>query len=595
MVGEFELDRFHLPVPPVPVVGSPVVGLAEIPEAPHKVGPLVGGVLPSIVRSPIGETDRTGRVGCGDPMQLSHQPQWVSDVLEYVREVKVRYRPLLERKWGVTARIQIRHHLHPRKRLPVQIHPPFHRVSSTTKVQFHTRIEPIDTISSDPTHTCAPNPSMQQIPTSHIDFRTFAPLWRKILSLLGLPPLSSEEKDKRGAPQYRTPCVVCRVREAKKQMAYLHISRDHGTSLFCYWCRVRGRGAKGVFSLVEVFQILSSDWEKLVAGCFLLEEGEENLSFIEKMLEGIRWTPLPPIPSKTKPVDPKPIKPVESKPINREREDLKRDTWMAVAEKIRGLSTCLRAQVGCVLVRRNGVVAATGYNGAPKGLPHCTKKTCLDVGRCYVSQHAEQNALAFCEGPIHTAYTTHEPCVMCTRGLIQRGVRKVFYLYRKDGTPEQNFARASMILASQIMWVQLTPAGEGYRIGIDPIDLTHPLPQTVNLEGGFVAKRFSHTLYRVYLGMEEFVLPAHIVLHLQTDSVQNDLEGQSCEDWIRLLTPATDPIPFGEIYRAYRVWCEKNQIVPSSVPAFSQKLTLAGFPSVRGTGGSRLRKLHLPA
>ena len=36
-------------------------------------------------------------------------------------------------------------------------------------------------------------------------------------------------------------------------------------------------------------------------------------------------------------------------------------------------STCKRRQVGCILVDSNNHVAATGYNGVPKGFKHCSR------------------------------------------------------------------------------------------------------------------------------------------------------------------------------------------------------------------------------
>ena len=86
-------------------------------------------------------------------------------------------------------------------------------------------------------------------------------------------------------------------------------------------------------------------------------------------------------------------------------------------------STCLRRNVGCVLVRDRHVLA-TGYNGVPAKAPHCADKGCLrqelhipsgqrmDICRAV---HAEANAIAQCaklgvcvQGA--TAYVTVTPC-----------------------------------------------------------------------------------------------------------------------------------------------------------------------------------------
>ena len=76
--------------------------------------------------------------------------------------------------------------------------------------------------------------------------------------------------------------------------------------------------------------------------------------------------------------------------------------FMKMAELAASRSTCLRRQVGAVIVKERHVIA-TGYNGAPKGLPHCG-----EIGGCIRQQlgvpsgerhelcralHAEQNAI----------------------------------------------------------------------------------------------------------------------------------------------------------------------------------------------------------
>ncbi|MFX0078969.1 MAG: cytidine/deoxycytidylate deaminase family protein, partial [Candidatus Hermodarchaeota archaeon] len=67
-------------------------------------------------------------------------------------------------------------------------------------------------------------------------------------------------------------------------------------------------------------------------------------------------------------------------------------------------STCVRRQVGAVLVRDKHILA-TGYNGAPSGMEHCTTETCLRLttgvkpGERHElcrGVHAEQNAIIQC-------------------------------------------------------------------------------------------------------------------------------------------------------------------------------------------------------
>lgn len=114
--------------------------------------------------------------------------------------------------------------------------------------------------------------------------------------------------------------------------------------------------------------------------------------------------------------------------------------FMQVARVVAGRSTCLRRQVGAVIVRDKRILA-TGYNGAPTGLPHCLDIGCLrdQVGAlsgerqeiCRAS-HAEQNALVQAarygiavEGG--TLYCTTFPCSICAKMLVNAGIRRVVY------------------------------------------------------------------------------------------------------------------------------------------------------------------------
>jgi len=77
--------------------------------------------------------------------------------------------------------------------------------------------------------------------------------------------------------------------------------------------------------------------------------------------------------------------------------------FMTITREVAERSTCLRAQVGAVIVRDRSILA-TGYNGSPAGLPHCTEVGCLiyesrtpdgEVEQnCYRTIHAEINAIS---------------------------------------------------------------------------------------------------------------------------------------------------------------------------------------------------------
>ena len=65
--------------------------------------------------------------------------------------------------------------------------------------------------------------------------------------------------------------------------------------------------------------------------------------------------------------------------------------FMDIAEVIAKRSTCLRNNVGAVIVESHNIVAI-GYNGPASGCEHCTISTCLGKG-CSRSIHAEENAI----------------------------------------------------------------------------------------------------------------------------------------------------------------------------------------------------------
>lgn len=121
--------------------------------------------------------------------------------------------------------------------------------------------------------------------------------------------------------------------------------------------------------------------------------------------------------------------------------------FMEIAEIVKTRSTCLRRQVGAVIVKDNRIIT-TGYNGAPSGLRHCT-----DIGGCERERlhipsgqrhelcralHAEQNAIiqaaklgVSIDGA--TLYCTHQPCSVCAKMIINAGIRRVVY---QEGYPD---------------------------------------------------------------------------------------------------------------------------------------------------------------
>lgn len=130
------------------------------------------------------------------------------------------------------------------------------------------------------------------------------------------------------------------------------------------------------------------------------------------------------------------------------------DKWdnrfMNLAETVAEWSSCYQQNrhVGAVIVKDKRILT-TGYNGAPSGITSCAERgECLRRARniqsgtmqevCY-AVHAEQNAIIQAaklgislEGA--TMYVTHQPCVICTRMILNSGIKKVIY---KNGYPDE--------------------------------------------------------------------------------------------------------------------------------------------------------------
>lgn len=115
--------------------------------------------------------------------------------------------------------------------------------------------------------------------------------------------------------------------------------------------------------------------------------------------------------------------------------------FMTMAMMASTRSTCLRRQVGAVVVRGLQVVS-TGYNGAPRRTSHCQETGCLrallgvpsgERQEMCRGSHAEGNAIAQAarmgiatDGA--TVYCTDEPCSFCTKSLLNAGIVRVVYI-----------------------------------------------------------------------------------------------------------------------------------------------------------------------
>ena len=123
---------------------------------------------------------------------------------------------------------------------------------------------------------------------------------------------------------------------------------------------------------------------------------------------------------------------------------IERPSWdqyfMDIVELVSKRSTCLRRKVGAILVRDKRILA-TGYNGPPTGITHCSEVGCLrDELNVPSGQrhelcrglHAEQNAII--QAALHgvstkgaTIYCTNHPCIICAKMIINSGIDSFVY------------------------------------------------------------------------------------------------------------------------------------------------------------------------
>lgn len=112
---------------------------------------------------------------------------------------------------------------------------------------------------------------------------------------------------------------------------------------------------------------------------------------------------------------------------------------MKIAEVVGTRATCDRGRSGCVAVRDKRILA-TGYVGAPAGLPSCdeldhelhtvTHHDGSQTQHCVRTTHAEQNAVAQAarigvslDGA--TLYVHMTPCYTCAKIMVNAGIRRV--------------------------------------------------------------------------------------------------------------------------------------------------------------------------
>ncbi len=137
--------------------------------------------------------------------------------------------------------------------------------------------------------------------------------------------------------------------------------------------------------------------------------------------------------------------------------------FLRIATVVSGRSTCLRRQVGALIVKDKRILT-TGYNGAPRLLEHCFEIGCLrdDAGaesgtvhELCRGLHAEQNAIL--QAALHGVsieggllYSTHQPCVLCSKMLINAGILAVNYIEPYPDPLAENLLKEAGILSQKM-------------------------------------------------------------------------------------------------------------------------------------------------
>lgn len=113
---------------------------------------------------------------------------------------------------------------------------------------------------------------------------------------------------------------------------------------------------------------------------------------------------------------------------------------MDIAHVVAHRSNCCRRQVAAIIVVDKRIIS-TGYNGTPRGIANCNEGGCPrcagdavsgeQLGDC-ICAHAEENAIV--QAAYHgtavrggTLYCTISPCLMCTKMIINAGLKEVVY------------------------------------------------------------------------------------------------------------------------------------------------------------------------
>jgi dCMP deaminase len=135
--------------------------------------------------------------------------------------------------------------------------------------------------------------------------------------------------------------------------------------------------------------------------------------------------------------------------------------FMNIAKVVASRSNCMKRKVAAIIVRDKRVIS-TGYNGTPRGTRNCNEGGCprcnnmatsgTNLDECLCS-HGEENAIV--QASYHGVslkdaiiYTTFAPCLMCTKMIINSGIREVVFNmdYPLNDSSFKLFAEADVLV-----------------------------------------------------------------------------------------------------------------------------------------------------
>ena len=137
--------------------------------------------------------------------------------------------------------------------------------------------------------------------------------------------------------------------------------------------------------------------------------------------------------------------------------------FLEIASLVSKRSTCLRRKVGALVVKDRRILA-TGYNGTPSGIKHCSQVGCLREKMKVPSGerhelcrglHAEQNVLL--QASLHgvplkggTIYVTNQPCIICAKMIINAGIGEDVKADHYPDAMAMNFLKEAKIKVREV-------------------------------------------------------------------------------------------------------------------------------------------------